>query len=120
MDTSWIPVTSPKEIRSSRDVTKLEINLGTASNDTLPFLNLGTEERPEEPVEVIIFRVIFALLISVSLVVNLLLVLAILRIRCRVSVVYILLAALLLPDIVFYVKLVTELIHWDAADPGWY
>ena len=119
MDTSWIPVTSPKEIRSSRDVNKLEVNLGTASNDTLPFLSLGTEDRAEEPVEVIIFRVIFALLISVSLVVNLLLVLAILRIRCRVSVVYILLAALLLPGIVFYVKLVTELIHWDAADPGW-
>ena len=30
-----------------------------------------------------------------------------------------LLAYLVLPDILFYIKLITELIHWDSADPGW-
>ena len=126
MDTwdAWVPVTNPKEFASSRDVDKLEINL---SNSSLPFLRVGeggNSDRQagggtEEPVEVIIFRVIFALLISISLVMNLLLILAILRIKCRVAVVYILLAYLVLPDLLFYIKLITELIHWDSADPGW-
>ena len=125
MDTwdAWTPVTKPKEFVSSRDVDKLEINL---SNSSLPFLAVGDGISPrqggasnEEPVEVIVFRVIFALLISISLVMNLLLILAILRIKCRVAVVYILLAYLVLPDILFYIKLITELIHWDSADPGW-
>ena len=124
MDTwnAWVPVTNPKEFPSSRDVDKLEINL---SNSSLPFLTVGEGGRDlrqagnEEPVEVIVFRVIFALLISISLVMNLLLILAILRIKCRVAVVYILLAYLVLPDLLFYVKLITELIHWDSSDPGW-
>ena len=68
--------------------------------------------------EVIIFRVIFALLISVSIVINLLLLLAILRIKCRIAVVYILLSFLIVPDIMFYIKLITELIHWDTSEPG--
>ena len=127
MDTwnAWIPVTNTREFPSSRDVDKLEINI---SNSSLPFLQVGEETAQrqeggsssnEEPVEVIIFRVIFALLISISLVINLLLILAILRIKCRVAVVYILLSYLIVPDILFYVKLITELIHWDSTDPGW-
>ena len=130
MDTwnAWIPVTNTKEFPSSRDIDKLEINI---SNNSLPFLTLGDGTSPsqapgepggiinEEPVEVIIFRVIFALLISISLVINLLLILAILRIKCRIAVVYMLLAYLIVPDILFYIKLITELIHWDSTDPGW-
>ena len=121
MDSSWIPLTNPKEFRSSRDINKLEVNLG---NQSLPFLTVGEDSSAnnnviDEPVEVIIFRVVFALLISVSLVINLLLMLAIIRIRCRVSVVYILLSFLLVPDILFYIKLITELLHWDARDPEW-
>ena len=120
MDSSWIPLTNPKEFRSSRDVNKLEVNLG---NQSLPFLTVGEDSSAnnviDEPVEVIIFRVVFALLISVSLVINLLLLLAIIRIRCRVSVVYILLSFLLVPDVLFYIKLITELLHWDAQDPEW-
>ena len=71
---AWIPVTNPKEFPSSRDIDKLEINI---SNSSLPFLAVGDgdsyrqggggEVANEEPVEVIIFRVIFALLISISL-----------------------------------------------------
>ena len=120
MDSSWIPLTNPKEFRSSRDINKLEVNLG---NQSLPFLTVGEDSSTnnviDEPVEVIIFRVVFALLISVSLVINLLLLLAIIRIRCRVSVVYILLSFLLVPDILFYIKLITELLHWDSTDPEW-
>ena len=120
MDSSWIPLTNPKEFRSSRDINKLEVNLG---NQSLPFLTIGEDSSAnnviDEPVEVIIFRVVFALLISVSLVFNLLLLLAIIRIRCRVSVVFILLSFLLVPDILFYIKLITELLHWDSADPEW-
>ena len=123
MDSSWIPLTNPKEFRSSRDINKLEVNLGNSNNQSLPFLTVGDDSSShnanEEPVEVIIFRVVFALLISVSLVINLLLLLAILRIRCRVSVVYILLSFLLVPDILFYIKLITELLHWDSTDPDW-
>ena len=123
---AWIPVTNPKEFPSSRDIDKLEINI---SNSSLPFLAVGDgdsyrqggggEVANEEPVEVIIFRVIFALLISISLVINLLLILAILRIKCRIAVVYILLSYLIVPDILFYIKLITELIHWDSTEPGW-
>ena len=120
MDSSWIPLTNPKEFRSSRDINKLEVNL---ANQSLPFLtdreDSSTSSDNDEPVEVIIFRVVFALLISVSLVINLLLLLAIIRIRCRVSVVYILLSSLLVPDILFYIKLITELLHWDSRDPEW-
>ena len=120
MDT-WRPVTKPKEFPSSRDIDKFEIN--TAANDTLPFLIVGDGEsrtsETEEPVEVIIFRVVFALLISVSLVINILLILAILRIKCRVAVVYIILSFLIIPDIIFYIKLITELIHWDTRNPTW-
>ena len=121
MDTSWIPVTNPKEFHSSRDIEKLEVNL--VRNESLPFLVVGDDSSShnsnEEPVEVIIFRVVFALLISISLVINILLILAILRIKCRVAVVYIILSYMIVPDIIFYIKLITELIHWDTTEPGW-
>ena len=94
MDTwnAWIPVTNTREFPSSRDIDKLEINI---SNSSLPFLAVtgddaaqrqqgGDGSSNEEPVEVIVFRVIFALLISISLVINLLMILAILRIKCRI------------------------------------
>ena len=120
MDSSWIPVTNPKDFHSSRDINKLEVNM---YNESLPFLSVGDDSKShsnhEEPVEVIIFRVIFALLISISLVVNLLLFLAILRIKCRVAVVYMMLSFMIVPDIMFYIKLITELIHWDTDNPTW-
>ena len=120
MDSSWIPVTNPKEFHSSRDIDKLEVNV---FNESLPFLTVGDDSKSQsnydEPVEVIIFRVIFALLISISLVINLLLLLAILRIKCRVAVVYIMLSFMIVPDIMFYIKLITELIHWDTDNPSW-
>ena len=119
MDT-WRPVSKPKQFDSSRDIDKLEINIRT--NDTLPFLIVGddsSQDVVEEPVEVIIFRVVFALLISISLVINILLILAILRLKCRIAVVYIILSYLIVPDILFYIKLITELIHWDTEHPTW-
>ena len=39
--------------------------------------------------------------------------------RCRVSCVYILISFLALPDLLFYICLVTELLHWNEADPAW-
>jgi len=114
---SWIPVTSPKKIPSYRDVDSLEVNV---VNETLPFLeNELLENTNEEPVEVIVFRVLFALLISVSLVLNLLLMIGILRLKCRIPVIYIIISCMLLPDVIFYTKLVVELINWGAAEPSW-
>jgi len=125
MEESWVPVRSPpvaaRPARPSfRDVASLQVNVG--DNNSLPFLQ--TEPGPglggeEEPVQVIVFRVVFALMISLSLVLNLLLILAILRVRCRVSCVYILISFLALPDLLFYICLVTELLHWNEADPAW-
>ena len=72
-----------------------------------------------EPAGLIASRVIFALLVSVSLVLNLLLLLAVIRRRRTVHVIYALSAAFLLPDIVFYAKLVVELVDWGADRPAW-
>ena len=53
----------------------------------------------EEPVELIISRVVFALLVSVSLVFNLLLLMAVIRRQKNVHVVYILTTAMIIPDL---------------------
>jgi len=76
-------------------------------------------EVAEEPAGLIASRVIFALLVSVSLVLNLLLLLAVLRRRRVVHVIYALSAAFLLPDVIFYTKLVVELVDWGAERPAW-
>jgi hypothetical protein len=57
-------------------------------------------------------RVIFALLVSISLVMNLLLVLAVIRRRNSVQVVYMLTTAFIIPDIIFYSKLIIELVSF--------
>jgi len=110
-------VTSPDDIPNYRDVNSLEVNVGNA---TLPFLE---EEIPtpayEEPVEVIVFRVLYALLISVSLVMNLLLLIAMLRLKCKIPVIYILISFMVLPDVIFYIKLIIELMNWGIAEPSW-
>jgi len=114
---SWIPVTSPEDIPNYRDVNSLEINVG---NDTLPFLEQELPKNSyEEPVEVIVFRVLYALLISVSLVMNLLLMIAMLRIKCKIPVIYILISFMILPDVIFYIKLIIELMNWGIAEPSW-
>lgn len=82
--------------------------------------NLDIEFETSEPVEVIVSRVIFALLVSVSLVLNLLLVMAVVRRRRTVHLIYILAASMILPDVVFYAKLVAELVNsWGTSVPAW-
>ena len=58
-----------------------------------------------EPVELIISRVAFALLVSISLVTNLLLLVAVIRRRQTVHVIYCFAAAMIFPDLVFVVCL---------------
>ena len=73
-----------------------------------------------DPVEIIVARVLFALLVSVSLVINLLLVLAVGRRWKTVHLIYILAASMALPDLVFYSKLVAELVNsWERSVPPW-
>ena len=73
-----------------------------------------------DPVEVIVARVLFALLVSVSLVINLLLALAVGRRWKTVHLIYILAASMALPDLVFYSKLVAELVNsWERSVPPW-
>ena len=81
-----------------------------------------TENVPNVPAQVIISRVLFALLISVSLVINMLLVLAVIRRRRSVHVVYMLATAMIVPDLIFYVKVIAELVDWSVdagAVPSW-
>ena len=94
----------------------------SSSNDTF----LGDRELENEsstsnfePAELIISRVVFALLVSLSLVMNLLLLLAVIRRRNTVHVIYCLAAAMLLPDLVFYCKLILELVDWGSRSPSW-
>lgn len=88
--------------------------LGDRNLDSFPDMTSKTE-----PVELIVSRVIFALLVSTSLVLNLLLLLAVIRRRKTVHVIYCLAASMLIPDIVFYSKLVLELMNWDSDKPSW-
>ena len=102
----------------------------TESDDTfLGDRNFDEEEQSDisnvrsedytEPVELIVSRVIFALLVSVSLVLNLLLLLASIRRRKTTHVIYCFAVAMLIPDLIFYSKLVVELMNWGEPDPSW-
>ena len=57
-------------------------------------------------------------MISVSLVLNLLLLLAVLRTKCNVPVVYLLLSSLLLPDVLFFTKVVPPVSLTNKATPS--
>lgn len=132
MDSSWIPVTYPETIPSDHssypqtipsdltmNKTYIDLNINI-SNQTFPFLDTTSEDiSEEEPVEVIVSRVIYALLISVSLVLNLLLIIAVLRRRADVRVIYLLVAAMIVPDLIFYTKLIVELMNWGSPIPLW-
>ena len=73
-----------------------------------------------EPAEIIVARVLFALLVSVSLVMNLLLALAVGRRWKTVHLIYILAASMALPDLIFYAKLVAELVNsYGHNIPSW-
>lgn len=78
-----------------------------------------TDHEYMEPVELIVSRVLFALLVSISLVLNLLLVLAVIRRRRTIHVIYCLATAMLVPDLIFYTKLVIELMNWGQSVPTW-
>ena len=110
-DTAWVPVTDPQDLPSAvfndleiRDTLQDVGRVSDTANSSLPFLEEEMEVKAEEPVEVIVSRVVYALLISASLVINLLLVIAILRLKARVSVIYLLTAAMVIPDCIFYTK----------------
>jgi len=99
-DTAWVPVTDPQDLPSAvfngleiRDTLQDVGRVSDPANSSLPFLEeQEMEEKAEEPVEVIVSRVVYALLISASLVINLLLIIAILRLKARVAVIYLLVA----------------------------
>ncbi len=87
-------------------------------SDEVGLVEAAAEE--EEPVEIIVARVVFALLISVSIVMNLLLVLAVIRRWRTVHLIYVLAASMILPDLIFYSKLVAELVNsWGTKVPSW-
>ena len=84
--------------------------------------NVAIGAGDSDPAEVIISRVVFALLISISLVLNLLLILAVIRRKAMVHVIYLMSTFMLLPDILFYGKIITELVDWSAdakSVPSW-
>ena len=114
-DTAWVPVTDPQDLPSAvfngleiRDTLPDVGRVSDPANSSLPFLEKDMEVKTEEPVEVIVSRVVYALLISASLVINLLLVIAIMRLKARVAVIYLLTAAMVIPDCIFYTKVGTE------------
>ena len=73
-----------------------------------------------EPAEIIVARVIFALLVSVSLVIDLLLILAVGRRWKTVHLIYVLAASMALPDLIFFAKLVAELVNsYEHNVPPW-
>ena len=82
----------------------------------------GSQEVVKESPEIIVARVLFSLVISVALIINLLLTLAVIRRRRTVHAIYMLTASLIVADVVFYVKVITELVDWtlDAKGiPSW-
>lgn len=73
-----------------------------------------------EPAEIIVARVVFALLVSVSLVMNLLLALAVARRWKTIHLIYVLAASMAFPDLIFYSKLVAELVNsYGNNVPPW-
>ena len=117
VEDAWVPVTDLKDLPSANllngiDVRDTFFGVGTVSdpsNSSLPFLEQEMETKAEEPLEVIVSRVVYALLISASLVINLLLIIAIMRLKARVAVIYLLTAAMVLPDCIFYTKVSSQL-----------
>ena len=101
VDSVWVPVTAHQEVGVRTLAARQEVVRAATTNSSLPFLD-QEEAGVEEPVEVIVSRVLYALLISASLVTNLLLAIAILRLKGRVAVVYLLIAAMVVPDCIFY------------------
>lgn len=88
-------------------------------DDDFAFIN-DNDLLASEPVEIIVARVVFALLVSVSLVMNLLLALAVGRRWNTVHLIYVLAASMALPDLVFYAKLVAELVNsYGQKVPSW-
>ena len=117
VEDAWVPVTDLKDLPSNNVLNGLDVRdtlfgVGTVSdpsNSSLPFLEQEMETKAEEPLEVIVSRVVYALLISASLVINLLLIIAIIRLKARVAVIYLLTAAMVLPDCIFYTKVSSQL-----------
>ena len=90
-----------------------------SGQDEFEFIN-DNDLLASDPVEIIVARVVFALLVSVSLVMNLLLALAVGRRWSTVHLIYILAASMALPDLVFYAKLVAELVNsYGQNVPSW-
>lgn len=116
VEDAWVPVTDLKDLPSANVLNDLDVRdtffgVGTVSdpsNSSLPFLEQEMETNAEEPLEVIVSRVVYALLISASLVINLLLIIAIMRLKARVAVIYLLTAAMVLPDCIFYTKVSSQ------------
>ena len=102
------------------DDEDLDIESG---DDDFEFIdNDANDLLASEPVEIIVSRVVFALLVSVSLVMNLLLALAVARRWKTVHLIYVLAASMAFPDLIFYAKLVAELVNsWDVniPPPSW-
>ena len=91
--------------------------LNVDENEDFDFIN-DSDLLVSEPVEIIVARVVFALLVSVSLVMDLLLALAVGRRWKTVHLIYVLAASMALPDLIFYAKLVAELVNsWDISVP---
>ena len=91
----------------------------TVGDDDADFIN-DEDLLGSEPAEIIVARVLFALLVSVSLVISLLLALAVGRRWKTVHLIYILAATMVLPDLIFYAKLVVELVNsWGPHVPSW-
>ena len=75
VEDAWVPVTDLKDLPSNNVLNGLDVRdtlfgVGTVSdpsNSSLPFLEQEMETKAEEPLEVIVSRVVYALLISASL-----------------------------------------------------
>lgn len=107
----------PPPGRRSLNVPGIEI-----VNSSFPFLDNTVDTvnpQDEESVAVIVARVVYSLLISVSLVINLLLVIAIIKCKGKVWVIYLLSSSMMVPDIIFYIKVIVELTDWTTDIPAW-
>ncbi len=96
-----------------------DTSLGEITDSDKHDLRDDDDDGLDEPAELIVARVGFALLVSVSLVLNLLLAVAVARRRQSAHVVYWLAVAFLAPDLVFYAKLLLEVANWGQSDPDW-
>lgn len=118
MSESWVPVVRPKPQPGRRGVDVPMVDL----NSSLPFLENtvdAIDPTTQDPVEVIVARVLYSILISVSLVINLLLVVAVIKCKGKVLVIYLLTSSMMIPDIIFYIKVIVELTDWTSDIPEW-